>query len=235
MSLLLAVAMLLVETAPPFIEVSGADGSKVEVATQDEDADEIDRAWNLLGDKKPAEAIAAVDPLIAKFEAENGKRAGLTFCARTMTESILYAGLAAAKKQSGVVLHRTPCSAHFIKGFALIDLGRHADAKFHLDRAVELSPMNSKFLAERAEWYKTRRDWPNALVDFEKALEASDFGPDDAQNAEKARALRGIAFVKIEQGSLDEAEKLLKESLNLDPDSTMARGELDYIKQLRAR
>jgi tetratricopeptide (TPR) repeat protein len=92
--------------------------------------------------------------------------------------------------------------------------------------------MNAQFLAERAEWFKSRKDWPNAFADFLSASTAADFSPDEAKSSEKRRALRGMAFVRTEQRRLKEAEKLLNECLKIDPSDANAKRELDYIRSL---
>lgn len=47
-------------------------------------------------------------------------------------------------------------------------------------------------------------------------------------------ALRGLGVTLIDLGRLDEAEKTLKESLQIDPGNTIAVHELEYIRQRRA-
>lgn len=125
--------------------------------------------------------------------------------------------------------------AYFVKGFALVDLGRADDAKPYFDKAIALAPMNAQYLAERGEWYKSRKDWAHAYEDYESASSAAEFSPDGRKNAEKARALRGLGFVRIEQGELKEAERLYKESLRYQPDNAGARSELDLIKSLKSK
>ena len=44
-----------------------------------------------------------------------------------------------------------------------------------------------------------------------------------------------MAFVRSEQGRFDDAEKLIRECLRLNPDDAKAKSELDYIAKQRAR
>ena len=44
-----------------------------------------------------------------------------------------------------------------------------------------------------------------------------------------------MAYVRVEQKDLDGAEKLYKQSLELEPDNAGARSELEYIKSLRSK
>jgi Flp pilus assembly protein TadD len=44
-----------------------------------------------------------------------------------------------------------------------------------------------------------------------------------------------MGFVRSEQRRFDEAERLFRECLELDPDDAKAKSELNYIAQQRAR
>ena len=46
-------------------------------------------------------------------------------------------------------------------------------------------------------------------------------------------ALRGMGYTLIDTGNLDKAEKVLKESLVIDPGNKVAESELEYIRKLR--
>jgi len=61
------------------------------------------------------------------------------------------------------------------------------------------------------------------MATSEQAILADSFPP----------AKRGQAFVLIEQGKLDAAERVLNECLKLDGNDAHARKELEYIAQLR--
>lgn len=52
---------------------------------------------------------------------------------------------------------------------------------------------------------------------------------------EKAILMRREGYALVDLGKLDDAEKAYGESLKLDPSSTVAKGELDYIKQQKAK
>ena len=53
------------------------------------------------------------------------------------------------------------------------------------------------------------------------------------QNKWRAKAMRGAGVTLIDLNRLDEAERMLLESLQIDPDSEVAKNELNYIKSLR--
>lgn len=242
MSILVALAFAVATAGPaPAVQVKNGDTvSNIDQGLMSEGAPsanstKIDQAMTLMKAGKATEAIAIFDAVIADEESRHQDQSQQYFSARSLTEAIIYSTLAATQKQNSSVLDDSWAYAHFLKGFALIDLGRPDEAKPHFDKAIALAPMNAQFLAERGEWHKTRKDWPNAYADFESASSASEFSPEDAKKAEKGRALRGMAFVRIEQGELKDAEKLLKQALKLNSDDAGARSELEYIKSLKSK
>lgn len=194
----------------------------------------IETASKLLGEGKAAEAMALADQVIAASEQSHPQRNDTVyFSAQSMAETLIYATMAVAVKKNGVVTNGTWGTAYFLKGFSLIDLNRADEALPWLEKAVTLSPMNAQYLAERAEWYKSRREWKKALIDFESARSGASVAPDDAKVAWEGRAIRGMAFVKIEQGKYNDAEKLLKEALRLNPGDQRAKTDLAELPSLR--
>lgn len=234
MSLLLAFALLAAQAdGQPVIRMDNPNGTSSTITMEPgPDQGRIDQAAGLIHSGKPGDAIPLLDAVIADNEKRHTDENILRFSARSMMEAIMYGALAATQKKSSIVLDGTWSTAYFLKGFALVDLDRASEAKAEFDKAIGLAPMNAQFLAERGEWHKNRKDWGSAYVDFESASTAAEFSPDESKTAEKGRALRGMAYVRIEQGQLKEAEKLLKQALKLNPNDAGARSELEYIKSL---
>jgi tetratricopeptide (TPR) repeat protein len=217
------------------VQVQSKDGTNSEIQqSKDPLGDQLEQGFNLIHAGKPADAIALFDKIIAAEEDQNRNEKRLIFSARSMAEAILYAGMGAAQKKSAVVLDGTWSGAYFGKGFALIDLGRADEAKGWFDKAIALAPMNAQFLAERAEWFKSRKDWAKAYADFESASTAAEFSPDNAKSFEQRRAWRGMAFARTEQGKLDEARKLLQKCLKLDAGDDKCQHELQYVNGLKS-
>lgn len=230
-------ALLLLGFVAPLHAPAAAMTQAAPAATAiDEEAErrQIDEALALIRDGKPAEAITLLDPLIAAREQAYASEKRIIFTSRSMAEMILYMGMAAQQKRAAIVVSEGWSLAVFLKGFALVDLHRNDEAKAMYDKAVAMAPMNSHYLGELAEWHKNRKDWKAAHDDFAQALAASEFSPDDSKTFDKRRALRGLGFVLIEQGKLDEAEARLREALALDPNDENAKNELQYIEEQRA-
>ena len=219
--------------APPQAETQGGN---VTLSVDEPSLDpRLGRAAILIKERKAAEAISIVEQIIAEEERVHAGEGRLIKSARSPAESLMYALEGATENRETIVLGPTWSMALFLKGFALIDLGRPDEAKPLLEKAVEMAPMNAQFLAELGEWHKTRRQWTEAYALFDRAADAAGISPEDLQRAEKGRALRGMGFVLIEQGRLDEAEKLFRKCLKLNPNDQSARTELQYIREQKAR
>lgn len=182
-----------------------------------------------------SDAVAAAEQVIAAFESYYADPAVAYYSASEPAETIVLAGRFPPDKKQVTVLGPNWAAAWFVKGFALIDLGRPAEARPALERAVALAPLNAHYISELAEWHKTAKDWPTAYRLFEEAWAAAGFASADSRNREKGRAWRGMGFVLIEQGRLDEAQALFRKCLQLDPNDAGAKNELQYIEAQRAR
>jgi tetratricopeptide (TPR) repeat protein len=227
LSLLLLVAAPLPAAAKPAAPPAGA------VSDADAHSALIVRAALLIRDKKPAEAIELLDWIIAAQEKAHAGETRRIYSSRGPEETLFYMLEAAGAKVEAVAVGSEWSDAVFFKGFALIDMGRHDEAGVLLKRAVELAPANSQFLAELGEWHKTRREWEPAYSWFEKAEDRSSFSPKHSKKLHRSRALRGMGFVLIEQGKLDEAEKMFRKCLEIDSNDEGAKGELQYIRDQR--
>jgi tetratricopeptide (TPR) repeat protein len=201
----------------------------------DPDQAQVDRASDLISASKPADAIALLEPLIAAQDKAASTDHRKRYCARSAKEIILYTGLAARRKTPAVVLPQSACYSVFLKGFALIDLDRSDEAKGYLDKAIALAPSNAHFLGELAEWYKGRKVWSTSRALFQRAVDAAVFSPDDRQVFDKTRGLRGLAYILIQDGKLDEAEKLYRQCLQMNPNDDRSKSQLEYIASQRSK
>jgi len=218
----------------------GAQETKTATPVADEDAAQIKFIWEgqrLLDAKKPQEAITgSLDKVITYFENKYHDKKEQIYCSRTQAETLAYLFSAAAKQQNAVVLNFAWAEAHYMKGFAYLDLEKVPEAKASLEKALQLSPRNSQFLSELGQCFQLEKNWARALELYTAAEEAAKAtSPDDRKMAERTRALRGQGYVLVEQGELDRATKKFEECLMLNPDDKTAKGELDYIRGLEKK
>jgi len=226
-----AVALLAAAPAAPSAQPAPAPAA----AAASADSQAIDRAADLIGAGKPAEAVTLLDAMIAEQDKRLKGETRQVYCARSPVESLSYTVHAARERKAAIVLPQEPCYALFLKGFALIDLNRGDEAKAWLERAVAMAPSNAHFLGELAEWYKVRKDYKAARALFQRAVDSADLSPDNRKTFDKARGLRGLGYILIEEGKLDEAETLYRQCLQLDPADERSKKQLDYIAEHRGK
>jgi tetratricopeptide (TPR) repeat protein len=195
----------------------------------------LQEARTLIDAKKPQPAIEKCEKVIARFKEHYGTRKETIYCARTSAENLGYMLKAAAGSHSAIAISSTWSTAYFMKGFALLDLGRLAEAKSALERAVELSPWNSQYLSELGNIHQMEKNWAKAREAFAAAEEHAELSPAEAKAGDLARARRGLGYVFVELGQLDEAEKKYQQCLATDPNDKKAAKELEYVRALRAR
>jgi tetratricopeptide (TPR) repeat protein len=187
----------------------------------------------------PAESLPEFDALLAEYEKLYPPGPTRWYVARDMGESLMYSIMATTELEGSgqttaqVLIDVAWADVYFAKGWALVELRRLDEARAALDRALQLSPSSSEYLIERAEVSKLERKWDQAMADFKSAEDYSTFSPEDARQAVKAQAMRGQAFVLVEQGDYDAAEKVLRAVLKIDANDQRAKQELEYIANAR--
>ena len=226
LQLILIAAFSLASSLPGF--AAGPDKKPTPVM------DRVNRAAPLIQQGRVSEALdQVIDPVIAEFEKAYGASKEKIYCASSAPETLLYLVKAAADKQNARVVDPGYAYAYYIKGYVCIEQKDLAHAEEYLTRAMALSPFNSQFLSELGNLYQSRRDWTKALDRYKQAAEHAALLDADGGSKWQRRALRGQAFVLVEQGKLDEAEKLHRRCLELDPQDEGAANELRYIAGLR--
>lgn len=178
------------------------------------------------------------DRVASVYEARYKDPSADYYCARHMAEQLFYLVHRAnsGSKRPVVIAPINWALSYFLKGNALVDLGRASEAKAPLERAVALAPQNALFLSELGYLHQMQKDWPASLEIFKRAeAAAQQFSPAETRNMELARAWRGEAYTLIETNRLDEAEALYRKCLDLDPNDAKAKRELLYIAQVRRR
>jgi len=185
---------------------------------------------------KPVEALQkSFDVVARRLDSRHAAGSDTLYCARDQGEALVYLAMAAEQHASASVLGPTWSDAHYLKGYALLELGRLAESREALERAVALSPSNSQYLSELAYTYQVEKNWNEALARYASAENAAELSPDELRASDASRALRGQGFVLVELDRLDEAETIYRKAMAIDPQDRNSAGELKYIEQVRAR
>ncbi len=112
---------------------------------------------------------------------------------------------------------------------------RHAydEAIAVLDKGLALQPDYLPLSAEKMGAIQGQRRWADALAVGDAALQASGLeGFMGSPGVGLVQRRRGFSLVELNR--LDEAQAAYEASLKSDPDSEVAKGELEYIAKLRA-
>jgi tetratricopeptide (TPR) repeat protein len=186
----------------------------------------------LVKEHRPAEAIQNYfDKVIASYEATYPPDGKTVYCARSAPESLSYLAQSAKDNKSSVVIGPVWCDAYFLRAYGLIDLGRYAEARQSLEKAIGMSPGNAHYVSELASLYRLEKNWKEALANYETAAQlARDFSPPESRVIELGEALRGKGYVLVELGRLDDAEAIYKQCLEINPADKVAIGELGYVQ-----
>ena len=208
-------------------------------------ADMLNDAAALMHQGHPGEAISKdLDPLIDAYERAYLDFKPRVYSTRSVPETIYYMATSVTAKDAwvdpaggpgAVAIDQVWGLALYMKAYALIELHRIAQAHDPLERAVHLSPMNSQYLSELGQLYQIERDWPRALATYREAEHAAELSPPALKAKEQSRAWRGIAFVDVELGKLDEAIELYQRCLALNADDQSAARELQYVRAQQAK
>lgn len=188
-------------------------------------------AEELLKTNHPEEALALVDPVIAQALLKEAKAPDAT-CPRVLAAALQ----AALKGGVTVTTDNDWCDAMLIKGYALNELKRPAEAAEVLRTLVGHDPGNVNYLSEYAFTLHKTGDTPASLAAYLKVekLAAQLEDPERAAHWQ-AVALRGQGYNYIEQKRWDDAVKAYQRSLTYEPDNKVAQSELKYIEDNRPR
>ncbi|HTV85272.1 MAG TPA: tetratricopeptide repeat protein [Dyella sp.] len=159
------------------------------------------------------------------------------YCAQSMTEALLYMGMASSKhQQSAQVLSKpTWAMAYYLSGYAYGSMGDMAHSEASLKQALLLSPFNSQFLSELGNVYENEKNWPSALEAFQSADAAAEFAPPEQKIALRCHALRGQGYVLVELHKLDEAAQKYNDCLRIKPGDEVSIRELGYVWGLQVK
>ena len=207
-------------------------GAKADAYIGEEFRADVTRAMTSIqrGDDRAAwSSLAEVLTFCNDKKNNNGAR---VFSVTSDAEAKEYQASAEPGVLTTFVDHACP-SAYKAAAFLSIR-AKDSDAAFaYLDQAQALAPHWAEPLAERAYLIGSLGDRAASLEVYRAALDLAEKYPSSAYL--KPLILRGIGFALIELDRLDEAQRAFESSLQLEPTSELAKNELIYIQQVRAR
>jgi tetratricopeptide (TPR) repeat protein len=121
--------------------------------------------------------------------------------------------------------------AYFKLAYIAVELKNFENALRYLDKALALEPDHPGLLCEKAYVLSRQKHYQEAYDLYMKAVDIRAW----ASAIQRARSLRGAGTVLIDLGRLDEAEKVFKRSLEVEPGNKRAQGELSHIGKLRRK
>jgi len=195
----------------------------------------LQEARHHIESKNPAAAIAKRDAVISAYKAHYGDSKQKIFCARSPEESLLLMMKAAGDKNNAIALSFIWSDAYFMKAYASEDLGRTSEAKATLQQALQMSPFNAQYLAEMGQIYAREKNWSKAEQLYREAEDNASLSPPVSKTDDLAKARRGLGYVLVELGELDEAEKKYQQCIAANPNDTKAKAELQYVRELKAK
>jgi tetratricopeptide (TPR) repeat protein len=190
---------------------------------------DLERARELLKDGKPDQSLALVDPIIAQALAKDAKDP------KAMCPGVAAAVLQKYMQGNFVVsVENDWCEAMLVKGYALNELKRPAEAVQVLETLVGHDPENAQYLVEYAYAVRVNGGLERSLELYKRAERiASKLQSRESAAHWRAVALRGEGYSYIDLQRWDDAVKAYERSLKLEPDNDLAKSELRYIEEHR--
>jgi tetratricopeptide (TPR) repeat protein len=198
-------------------------------------ADIVHEARRLIAGGERSQAVRALEELLARIppgwrpRAEAPDEVQVAFW--NMEEFLQYVAhhQAAGDRRKLTWVRPSYSEACYLLGYLAVEEGDYAAARRHVERGLGLEPDHPLLLCELGMIEGGARRHGEALGCYRKAADCRPWTPPGVL----ARALRGVGFSLIELGELDEAEEAFRQSLELEPDNTTARQELQIIDLMR--
>ena len=192
---------------------------------------DLDRARELVTSGEPEKSLALVEPIIANAMLEDAKdpAAICPSAAAAVLQSYM-------ERKFTVTVENDWCEAMLVKGYALNELKRPAEAAQVLEALVRHDPANAHYLIEYAYTVRVIGQVERSLDLYKQAEKLASRLPDKPSAAHwRAVALRGQGYAHTELQRWDEARKAYQRSLKYEPGNEIARNELQYIEDHRPR
>jgi len=206
--------------------------------TEQDDADRVDRAVELIDDGQTDEARSLLEQIVANcpelYVYNFGDESEICIKFWALDEYLGYVGLtreAGEQVEQEVIWLRSayPRAYYYLARLA-VTAGDDAAAMAHLDNALRLEPDHPQCLVELAELHARAGDGDKSLEQFEQTLGSRPY----MSGTTMARALNGKAKQLVQSGRFDDAEQCLHESLKHGPDNELAVNILRYVEAVKA-
>ncbi len=184
---------------------------------------------------QPQAVIDMLVPVIAAYEADHAQETRRIYCGMSPQETLLYLVKAANDKVAAVAVPPGYCTALYLKGYALVDLGRVEEAKAIYERLLLLAPMYAQYQTEYGQLIRLEKDWPHMLAICTKASDVAKIADPAIKTWQQGAALRCQGYALTELHRYDEAEARYRDALALNAKDTIAQHELGYIAQQRVK
>jgi tetratricopeptide (TPR) repeat protein len=191
----------------------------------------LEAAKKMLESGHPEQSLVLVEPIIADAMLKEAKDpdAICPSAAAAVLQSFM-------KGDFSVSVENDWCDAMLVKGYALNELKRPAEAAQVLKALVGHAPSNANYLSEYAYTVRVTGELERSLDLYKRAESITSKLP-NRENAAHwlAVALRGQGYAFSELRRWDEAKKAYERSLRYDPKNEIALHELQYIAENRSR
>jgi tetratricopeptide (TPR) repeat protein len=199
---------------------------------KEEQVKEINAVVALIQKNEKDVALQKLEPIINACKSRNKDSNKQIIYAETLEEFLEYSLTSEKKTNIEWVIDYCP-QAYNTAAFLYVALNDKDNAFKYLDLATASAPLWAEPHNERGYLFGKLKDFPSALIYYQKAIDLADKYKSSAHV--KPIALRGIGFILIELNELDRAKKAFEESLVLEPNNALAENELEYIRQLQAK
>jgi tetratricopeptide (TPR) repeat protein len=190
---------------------------------------DLETAMDLLKAGHADQSLALVDPIIAQAMLKDAKDP--TAICPSAAAAVLQTFM---KGNFSVSVENDWCDAMLVKGYALNELKRAAEAAQVLEALVRHAPDNAQYLIEYAYTVRVNGQLERSLELYKQAERVASKFPDAPGAAHwRAVALRGEGYDFSELQRWDDATKAYQRSFKYEPDNAIARNEMQYIQQHR--
>lgn len=211
-----------------FVAIAAATLCSSPVCGQPKGSD-LDTAMELLKTGKADQSLTLVDAIIAQAKDAKDPKAICPSAAAAVLQSF-------TKGEFTVSVENDWCEAMLIKGYALNELKRSTEAAAVLEKLVGHDPNNPNYLIEFAYTVRVNGDLQGSLKLYKQAEKLASRLQDPESAAHwRAVALRGQGYAYTDLQRWDDAVKAYKRSLKYEPDSDLAKKELQYLDEHRPR